>query len=184
MSDMSMKAGSSPEAVQAYVDTLLGLLGDDDPLEVMAGTVEAVRVAVDACPPALRRAREAEGKWSVVEVVRHLADMEGVYWYRLRRVLSQPGDIVQGIDQDAWAAALDYPGAALDESLEDLARLREMNLVWLRRRSEQDWAVEGVHAERGRESLGRMVQLLAGHDRAHLRQLARIRDSVLARETV
>lgn len=174
-----MKAGSAPEVVDAYVRALLDLLGDDDPLEILEATVEAVRAEVDACPAALRRAPEAEGKWSVVEVVRHLADMEGIFWYRLRRVLAQPGDPVQSVDQDAWASAQDYAGSDPRESLDDFAHLRSMNLRWLRRRDAAEWSLQGNHAERGPESLRRMVELLAGHDRAHLRQLARIRAAVV-----
>jgi hypothetical protein len=164
-----------------YAESLLDRLGERDPLEVLAEVIDAVRDEVDACPAALRRVPEAPGKWSVAEVVRHLADMEGVYWYRLRRTLSQPGAAVLAVDQDAWASALDYAGSDIDESLEELGRLRELNLRWLRRRRADDWSVEGVHAERGPESLERMVRLLAGHDLAHRDQLGRIRRAVLSR---
>lgn len=178
---MDKPTPNDPDEAQAYADGLLRLLGSRDPLEVLRELPEGVRREVDACPPALRRAPEAPGKWSVAEVVRHLADMEGIYWYRLRRVLSQPGDEVQGVDQNAWARAQDYAGTDIDESLAELTTLRELNLRWLERRSADEWSVEGAHAERGSESLWRMVELLAGHDLAHVHQLQRIRVAILAR---
>jgi DinB superfamily len=50
----------------------------------------------------------APGKWSVRYILHHLTDSETVFFERIRRVLSEPRQVVWFYDQDAWAKALDY----------------------------------------------------------------------------
>ncbi len=47
------------------------------------------------------------GKWSVRFILHHLADSETVFLYRIRRVVSEPGQVIWVYDQDAWARGLD-----------------------------------------------------------------------------
>jgi hypothetical protein len=163
------------ETAQAYVASLLAVLGDRDPLEVMAATPAALREATAGLDAAAARAPEAEGKWSVQEVVRHLADSEIVYGYRIRLIVAAERPAIPGYDQDAWAQRLGYLDGPLDEALADHAAMRAMNLRWLRARTPAELARTGLHSERGEESVAHIARLLAAHDLVHLRQIARIR---------
>ena len=83
----------------SYVDSLVTLVGDRDPLEVQAelsGWIE--RRTADVADVALRRP-EAPGKWSVIEVVQHLADTELAYGYRIRMVLTHDDWPVEVFDR-------------------------------------------------------------------------------------
>lgn len=171
----------TPDAAQdpeAYVKRLFDLLEDRDPFEVQEELVNWLRGSVAGLPDSALREREAPGKWSVIEVVRHLADTELVYRYRMRMSVAQPGSPIPAYDQDRWATGLRYDEADLERTLRELDELRSANLAWLRGLSDEEREREGIHEERGAESVRRVVQLLAGHDLVHRRQIERIRAAV------
>jgi uncharacterized damage-inducible protein DinB len=180
MSVFTNRSSRSPEQARDYTTAVLGLLGERDPLSVLRATPSAVRDAVSGVPADLRARPEAAGKWSLLDVVRHLADSEIVWAYRLRLVLAQDRPPLTGYDQDLWAARLRYERADLDESLEEFAVVRRSNLRLFEAASPDDLARVGVHAERGEESAAHMLRLHAGHDLLHVRQLQRIREAVHA----
>lgn len=178
MSQFSNPARYAPETARAYVAALLDLLGDRDPLDTMARTPAALRDAVEDVPEAARRRPEAPGKWSVVEVVQHLADSELVYGYRMRLTVAEERPPIPGYDQDAWAQNLRYRDVRLEDALADLEAMRTMNLRFLRTLTDADLDRIGVHTERGEESVRHITRLLAGHDLLHLRQIDRIKQAV------
>jgi len=161
-----------------YIQALLDLLGDRDPVEVLAATPSELRRALEPLPEAQLRRKEAPGKWSRLEVVAHLADSEIVYSWRLRLSLAEERPTLTGYDQDSWAARFDYPSADLAEVLTRFEVLRGANVHLLRRASPADWERVGVHTERGEESVRRLTELYAAHDLVHLRQVARIAKAV------
>lgn len=173
---MTTPFSNRPGADQgAYVAAVLGLLGERDPLEVLAATPGALHGLLDGIPePELRRP-EGPGKWSLLQVAGHLADSEVAWSWRLRLTLAQDRPSLTGYDQDAWADRLGYDEADLGDVLDLFEGLRAANLRLLRRLAPEDWNRGAVHAERGEESVRHMARLYAGHDLVHLRQIERIR---------
>ena len=165
---------STSQQTAAYVGAVLELLGDRDALPVLRGMRAALQAAIASHPPARLRAPEAPGKWSVAQVVQHLADSEIVWAWRLRLILAQDRPQLTGYDQDRWAARLGYEDANPSEALEEFSVVRRANLRLLERASPADFARSGVHAERGEESLAHLQRLYAGHDLLHRRQIDRI----------
>lgn len=161
-----------------YAQGLLNRLGSQHPLVVLAGLGAAVRRVFEGLPDEVIRRAEAPGKWSMIEVAQHLADSEIVVGFRLRMILAHDCPEITAYDQDLWATRLRYREAKLDEVLEQLEALRAANLRIARRLTPEELARFGVHAERGGESVGYLLRLVAGHDLAHLDQLARIRRAV------
>jgi hypothetical protein len=98
-----------------------------------------------------------------------------VWGWRLRIILAQDRPQITGYDQDLWAERLHYDQADVKEALTDFGVLRRANLRLLSQASPQDLKRVGVHAERGEESIDRLIRLYAGHDLLHLRQVERIR---------
>ncbi|HKK28440.1 MAG TPA: DinB family protein [Gemmatimonadota bacterium] len=181
MSVFTIPASSSAEEAQAYIDAVLGLVGDRDPLEVLAATPDALRRAVDRVPPEALDVPEAEGKWSVRDVLRHLADSEIVWGWRLRVTLAQDRPPLTGWDQDLWADRLRYDEADAAEAVEEFAVLRRGHVRLLRGTPDAELDRIALHEERGEESVRRMLGLYAGHDLLHLRQIDRIREAVARR---
>src|SRR5215831_989771 len=103
MSVFTNRQSRSPEQAREYTAAILDLLGDRDPRAVLSATPDALQRAVGRLSADELRAPEAPGKWSIIQVVRHLADSEIVWGWRLRLVLSQDRPPITGYDQDAWA---------------------------------------------------------------------------------
>jgi uncharacterized damage-inducible protein DinB len=121
---------------------------------------------------------ERAGKWSIRDVLQHLADSELVWGYRLRMTLAHDRPQVGGYDQDLWAARLHYDRAEARQAVSDFAVYRSANLRLLEGASTEDLERVAVHVERGEESVQHMIRLYAGHDLLHLRQIDRIRRAV------
>jgi hypothetical protein len=178
MSVFTNKASSSKEQGREYTAAVVGLVGESQPLEILARTESALRDAVRGVSPAQLAAREAPDKWSINHVLRHLADSEIVWGWRMRMALAHDRPPITGYDQDAWADRLRYGDADAEESIGEFAVLRAGNLRLLRQASPEDMKRVGVHAERGEESVAHMMKLYAGHDLLHIKQLRRIRSSL------
>jgi uncharacterized damage-inducible protein DinB len=180
MSIFTNRASNSAAEAKEYTAAIIGLVGDRDAMDVLTSTESGLRRAVAGMPAADWARPEAEGKWSVAQVVQHLADSDLVWGWRLRMVLAHDRPTITGYDQDRWADRLRYDLAHVDEAIEQFRVLRGGNLRLLARATPQDLQRIGVHSERGEETVAQMIKMYAGHDLLHLRQIARIR-GVLAR---
>jgi hypothetical protein len=120
------------------------------------------------------RKRPAPGKWSIVEILAHLADTEIVASWRIRAILGAPGTPLQAIDQDAWVTAGHYDRRDPRRSLELFRVLREVNVELFKTLTPEQWHHHGMHAERGVETVEHIVRLFAGHDLNHTRQVEHI----------
>jgi hypothetical protein len=163
-----------------YIASLLTVLGDRDPFAVMEEQADALAAIGAGVPDPLLRRPEAPGKWSMIEVMQHLADTELVYGYRVRTTLATPGAPIIGYDQDVWARTLRYRDATFAEAMEQMRILRRINLRLLKSLSEEELDRFGMHSERGRESVRQVIRLTGGHDLVHRRQLERIKKTVSA----
>jgi hypothetical protein len=178
MSVFTNPANAAAGQAAAYVSAILDLLGSQDPMIVLRETPAALRRAIDGLPPAKLREPEQPGKWSIAQVLQHLADSDLVWGWRVRLILAQDRPTITGYDQDLWAERLGYDQADPVESLATFEVLRRANLRLIDRMSPQDLKRVGVHAERGEESVEHLRRLYAGHDLLHLRQIERVRKAV------
>ena len=178
MSVFSNTSQDPPELRAKYATAVLGLVGDRPPIDVLRDTAGALARAVATLTPQQVKTPEAPGKWSIAAVLRHLADTDVVWGWRMRLILAQDRPTITGFDQDMWADRLDYANADSNESLETFAVLRRDNLRLIERATPEDLKRVGVHAERGDESVAHMMKLYGGHDLLHLQQIARIRAAV------
>jgi len=110
----------------------------------------------------------APGKWSVREVVVHLADCEIAFGFRLRQAYGGQ-TLLQPFDQDAWARAYGVYSAA--QALETFAVLRAWNVAFVGGLTEADKQLPAMHPERGEMVLWTIVETMAGHDTHHLMKL-------------
>lgn len=170
----SNPAGNAAVAAPAYVRALLDLLGPRDPIEVLDELLPWLAERVRGLSEAALRRPEAPGKWSAIEVIQHLADSDLVAGFRTRMVLSEDRPALQGYDQDRWAREFRYRDISLDQALDQLRALRGANLNLWRTLSRPQLEREGLHSERGPESVGQILRLMAAHDLVHRRQLDRI----------
>jgi hypothetical protein len=158
---------------ELYRQELLAALGDDDPVEVLRGTLVELEQATAGVSAATLGRQPAPGEWSPREVLSHLADSDLVTGMRVRMIVTEDRPALLGYDQEKWTSRF---GSLDGDAAETLARwqaLRRANLRIYASLSPEEWRRVGVHAERGEESVRLTVQLQAGHDRVHLAQLRR-----------
>ena len=178
MSVFSNRSIDPPEERAKYAGAILELVGGREPLSILKETPAAAGTITAGLTPAQLKAPEAPGKWSIAQVLQHLADSDLVWGWRMRLILAQDRPAITGYDQDQWADRLHYADADAGQALETLRVLRRNNLQLIERASPADLQRVGVHSERGEESAGYLIGLYAGHDLLHLRQLERIRASL------
>ena len=166
---------TSPDPVreaEAYRQSLLAALGDDDPAAAQAETPAALRALVVEAGDRIR-VRPEPGEWSALECIGHIVDGELVVAGRMRWIVAHDEPQIIGYDQDLWVANLrhneDDPSGLLDL----FEALRAANLDLWSRISEDQRARIGLHSERGPESLDLTFRLAGGHDRVHLAQARR-----------
>ena len=178
MSVFSNPASGAADQAAAYVTAVLELLGDRDPSDVLREMPSALSRAIEGLSPQQLRQSEAPGKWSINQILQHLADSELVGSWRMRLIVAQDRPPLTGYDQDLWAERLNYRDGDPEEALERFSVLRRATMTLLDRATPDDLERVGVHSERGDESLGHLRRLYAGHDLLHLRQIARVRGVV------
>lgn len=153
-----------------YQRALLELAADGDPLATFAGTPAAVgKLCADLPVAALSRPPEP-GEWSIAEVIGHLLDVDIVYGFRWRLVLTEDDPAYPGYDERRWASLPRLPFWQMFNVWEGL---RASNVVLLRSLTQENLARSGVHGEQGPETVDVMVRKVAGHDIAHVNQIER-----------
>ena len=162
------------ETVQEYVARILGYLDGRDPIEVLEATPAGIAGLVGGVNAAALARQPAPGKWSIQEILAHLADVEIVLGYRVRRILETDGAAIDAYDQNRWAAIGRYAVVPVSESLDRLRSPRRANVRLLRSLTPAQLAQTGIHTERGPESITRLSRLWAGHDLNHRAQIERI----------
>ena len=166
-----MRRMNPDETPQHYIDRILGNVGEEDPWQVLESTAARLRALTAGRTRAELAASPDPSRWSVVQILAHLADAEVVAGWRLRSILAADGVPIQAFDQDRWAAAFKYAEVDPGESLDLFEASRRANLSLLRRVDPALHAHHGLHAERGKETITHLVRLYAGHDLNHLRQV-------------
>jgi hypothetical protein len=158
-----------------YVKNLLDLVGNDDPIAVQEKLLPSLEAAIRGISDENLRRPEKPGKWSILQVLNHLADTEMVYGYRMRMILSHEEPPIQAYDQDLWAAKVRSNEGEVREILEEIRVMRRRNLRLLQSLRPEELKRVGHHQERGPESVSRVLSMIAGHDRVHLLQIERIK---------
>lgn len=157
-----------------YTQRIVGYVQDGEPLVVQAETAKKLERLIKGVSLAKLRRRPAPGKWSVSEIVAHLADAEIVGGYRLRLILGSPGAPIVAYNQDEWVTSGHYHKRDPRKSVALFRALREGNLALLKSLKPEQWKHCGMHSERGQESIERIVRMSAGHDINHLLQIEKI----------
>jgi tRNA-binding protein len=162
------------ETVQQYTERILSFARGLDPMAVLASTPARIGALIAGRSIEDLQRTPEPARWSVAQIVTHLADAEVVHAYRIRMILSAPGVDIQAYDQNAWSASQHTEHSDAYASLSLFTAVRGSMVRLLRGLTDEERDRYGVHAERGRESIRHITTLYAGHDRNHLAQIERL----------
>lgn len=120
------------------------------------------------------------GKWSIRQIICHLADSEMIGRYRLASVIAEDNPTLMWYDQDAWAVNLDYSKRKFSQALETFRRVRGENYELLKDLPEEAFARTGVHSKNGPMTLKDLLLMYAEHAEGHARQIKEAREAYKA----
>ena len=166
--------GSTSPTMSPYLRETLDLLGSQDPIAVLTETPGWIAARMASLPVDRISRPEGPGKWSVGEVVSHLADTEVAFGWRTRIVLTEDRPTLVGFNETEWMRRFDRAHADPAQALTAFTALRRWNLTIWSAVAGADLERIGVHAERGPETFGFIRNLMAGHDLRHRRQIDRV----------
>jgi DinB family protein len=161
------------DEAQGYNDRLLAYTTGTDPLTLQAEMPDLLAACLAGQTAARLRQRPLPDKWSVVEIVAHLAEDEISASWRYRQMLEHDGVALGPFDQETWATLGSYESWDPADALAMFRLLRAANLRLLRSLNAEQRQRHGVHAERGRMTVDDLARHMAGHDRNHLEQIQR-----------
>jgi len=139
-----------------------------------------VAAALEGFPQDSLTAHPIAGKWSAAEIVHHLADSETTSGLRLRRLLVEDHPLIQGYDQDAYAAALNYNRREIAPSLEAFRAARATAAQLFEFMADEDWHREGTHSESGSYGVEDWLTIYAAHAHNHAAQIRRLKEALSA----
>ena len=157
-----------------YLARIRRLARSEDPLDAQRSAPAHIAELIANATVEELSARPSKDKWSVGEILAHLAEDEIASAWRYRQMVEQDGIDLSGFDQDLWARLGNYSARKPQESLALFRLLRNANLEFLQQLGDEQWESSGIHAERGRITVRELAAHMAGHDANHLEQIRRI----------
>ena len=159
MSVYTNPASGAAEHAAAYVTAVLDLLGQRDPLAILDETPTVLSRAIEGLSAAQLRQPERRSKWSITQILQHLADSEIASGWRIRQILAHDRPTLTGYDQDLWAERLRYDQADPNLALEQFGVLRRANLRLLVRASPDELKRVGERIINLESFLNQMIEI-------------------------
>jgi DinB superfamily len=142
--------------------------------EALRDFPDRLRAAVDGLSEDEMQRPEREGKWSIAQVIAHLAQFEMIVALRIRIILTADTPPLIAFDQERWARDV-YRGEPVSELIEQLAFIRGMNLKFLSRLTDDEWNRAGIHPQYDHNTIRELIERFERHQEKHLGQVERIR---------
>jgi hypothetical protein len=137
---------------------------------------ERLVAALEHFPRAMWKFRPAPGRWTIHEIVVHIADSEANSYIRCRRLLAEPGSVVLGYDEEHWARALDYHNRSADDALELFRWLRGASYALIQDLPDSVWSNTVHHSENGLMTMDDWLATYERHIPDHIAQMQRVYD--------
>ncbi|HLP20505.1 MAG TPA: DinB family protein [Chitinophagales bacterium] len=118
--------------------------------------------------------KPAPEKWSIHEVLVHIADSEANSYIRCRRFIAEPGSGVYGYDENLWAKSLGYHNQSIEDALELFKWLRKASYELIKTVDETTWQTATInHSENGVMTFEDWLRTYEEHVPVHIRQMQR-----------
>ncbi len=155
-----------------------------DKIEAYGNAVALLEAALPQFPREMWQWKSAPKRWSIHEILVHLADSETNAYLRARRFLAEPGQPVMAYDQDLWAQKLNYHAQSTDDALALLRLVRKMTYALIRDLPSDVWARTAVHPEHSNYTFDRWLEIYSHHIHNHIAQMKKNHTDWLADQTL
>jgi len=160
----------APTAVQ--LNPYATFLGTLDPLPVIESTPATLARLIHGVDDVRLTRPPAVGKWSVREIISHLADAEIPFAFRLRQTVAEAHHTMQPWDQELWARH--YGALSAHDALAVFTALRNWNVQFVRAAGDAVLDKVVTHPERGTMTFRTILETMGGHDINHIRQIEKL----------
>lgn len=144
-------------------------------LQKLEGGLRLVESALEDVSDEVLRRKPAPGKWSILEIVAHLAVAEQLFVTRYAMIADRDRPALPTADNNELAALLKFNEQNLDEALKEFKRLRRDTLTLLRALPQKGWRCTGLHPQRGEVTLEDLAKIHSTHDASHAARIQLLR---------
>lgn len=162
--DRSQRPDPSEHA--PYYGKYVKLVSDGDIVATLEAQQAETQAFLRALPAEKAGHRYAPDKWTIAQVVRHVADGERVFSYRALAFARGDATELPGFDENAYAEATPVETLSLVQVLDDFAAVRRATLTLLSGFDAAAWGRGGA-ANATPVSVRALAWLLAGHELHH-----------------
>ena len=165
---MTTMAIPRPEQAEyaAYYGKYVALVPDGDLIDTLARQIDDTAHLLGAVGERDAGFRYAPGKWSIKEVIGHLADAERVFAYRALRFARGDATPLPGFDENAFVASARFDERTLGELVAELRAVRAATVALFAGLAPDELARGGV-ASGNAMSVRAIAYIIAGHERHH-----------------
>jgi uncharacterized damage-inducible protein DinB len=162
------------ETAEQYKARFAAYTDGKDPISMQHEAPRILAALIEGVPETRLKDRPAPGKWSITEILMHLAEDELTSTWRYRQILEHDAPQLAGFNQELWAEWSDYKSWEPRDAFNLFRLLREANLKMFARLTPDQWDRYGIHLERGKITVRDLCHHMAAHDINHIEQIRRI----------
>lgn len=155
----------TPERVRRYAIT------------AMEGAPVVLDRLLDGITDAEADQRPDPERFTIREVIAHLADWEPIWTERLKAIAEQDGPFLPGYDEGQFAIDGDYAHSVLSEQAAKFRAGRGAMVRYAASVPPEAWGRRGRHGEIGPMTFADLVTLVLAHDGYHIRQIVEFRQA-------
>lgn len=167
MSESFRSIRPKPDEHIAYYSMYIDRVPDGDIVETLSRQIPGTLAFLRGIPDSKADHRYAPGKWSIKEIIGHLADGERVFQYRAFRFSRADATPVPGFDENLYVANAPFSRLRMSDLIDDLEHLRQSTIHLFRSMDEEAFARRGV-ANDNEVSVRAIAYIMAGHETHHL----------------
>lgn len=135
------------------------------------GAPERLMHALKQFPKEMWQYKPGPERWSIHEIMLHLADSEANSYIRCRRFIAEPGNTIMAYDENRWADSLNYHSQDPEEALELFGLLRRMSHRIIKDLPDAVWANTVDHPENGIMTMDDWLGVYTNHVPDHIQQM-------------
>jgi uncharacterized damage-inducible protein DinB len=157
----------APDEYAPYYGTYIGKVADGDVVDALKGQISGTLAYLRAIPESRGGHRYAEGKWSIREVIGHLADAERIFAYRALRFARDDSTALPGFDENAFVANARFDERTLASLINEFEAVRRATIAQFDAFFPEEWLRAGT-ASGKQMSVRALAWVVAGHELHHL----------------
>lgn len=166
----------SPDEYAPFYGGYVARVPAGDIVQILRDQIADTRALLEAMPPAQADFAYAPGKWTVKEVLGHMADTERTMSYRALRFARGDATPLAGFSETDYVAAANFASRTTAELLDDLGTVRRASVALFAALPPEAWTRRGTANGKG-VSVRALACIIAGHA-LHHRALLRERYGV------